>query len=418
MNTVVSRGESGGATPTPVAAHGLLQVSVHSGGREIVALHAREWNALCDRARADLAFIRPALVSAFLDTYSPNDQVVLLMARYNDELIALLPLVEKSIGIGPFRTRWLRTASQTHFQRHDVIHVDEKEQDAIATAFWRELRAVFPRHLMHLETVLTDGVLARMGALAAEEGCLTHHYNFDGAPYMAIPPVETGMEGVIAAQGKSLRGSLRRGLRRLGEQGDLRFVYVENEAEGKSISEWVEQLRELEHMGWKGAAGSSINSSVADSHFYSRLARDEDLRPHVRCMALMLDEEMIAADIGFLIGDTYFGDKMTMNETYRDCSPGHLLHLFLLLECARRGVTTLNLGGIIEPYKMFWTDKTLPFSTIFIFPEGLRGRLFRAGIFDVAVPARNQLRALPRARQTWRAMKKLRASLALGGGID
>lgn len=395
-----------------------LKVSLHRGGPEILARHAGEWNALCDRARPDLAFIRPELVSVFLDVYALNARVVLLTAHRDGELVALLPLVEKSIGFGPFRINWLRTASQAQFQRHDAIHVEGEAQEVIAAGFWHELRTVLPRHLMHLETALTDGVLARMRDLAAEQGRVVHVFDAQEAPYITVPAPDMEMDDVIAAQSRRVRRLVRGGLRRLEERGALRVVYVADEAEGVGIGEWVERFRDLEHSGWKGEAGSSINSDISDRHFYQKLVQDECFRPYFRCLAIMLDDEMIAADLGFLVGETYFSDKLAMNEEYRDCSPGHLLHLFLLLQCAGMGVTTLNLGGIAEPYKMYWTDKALPFSTILIFPGGVLGRLVFAGLFNVAIPARNRLRTLPIARQAWRVLRRFRASLMLGGSND
>lgn len=407
MSTSVSMDERRELVTPTGTERGPIMVSCHRGGPEIVEAHADGWRRLCDRARPELAFLRPEIVTTYMRAFAPNARIVLLTAHRSGELTALLPLLEKSIGAGPFRFRWLTSAARALFQRFDAIHVDEDE-DAIAAAFWRELREAFPRHVLQVHTVLTDGVIARMRGLAAANGCPTQIYDVDGAPWLAVTSPDLGLDDVIAAQGKSLRGSLRRGLRRLGEQGSLRFVCVENEAEGRCVTEWVEQLCELEHAGWKGAAGSSINSDAAKSLFHRGLARDERLRPYFRCMALMLDDEMIAADTGFLIGDTYFGDKMAINERYRDCSPGHLLHLFLLLECARQGVTTLNFGGVIEPYKMYWTDKTVPFSSILIFPESVRGRLLHGGLVYVAMPAKNRLRVWTVNRRERQAQKRLR----------
>lgn len=372
-----------------------LRVSIQKGGRELIAIHAEAWRRLCERARPDLALLGPEVVSAYFDAFAPGCPVILLTAYRGRRLVAVLPLHEKSPGIGPFRFRWLRTAGNIPFQRFDVLYADEDPGD-IATEFWRLIRESFPKHMFYVNLATVGGVASRIRDLAAAEGYMTGSADESAAPFVAITSPEESMEEFIADQKSSLRSSLRRGLKKLQSQGDVRFLQVEGTAEGKDISEWLDMFCDLENRGWKGHARTSTNAEPATRRFYRALARDEALRPLFRCSALMVGEEMIAGDVGFQIGKTRFGLKMAINEDYRKCSPGHLLCLYLLTDCARLGLSEFDLGGKTSPYKMSWTDTSHPYSSLFIFPDGWRGRVSRAIAFDVVLRTRDFLLTKPR----------------------
>lgn len=394
------------SVPSSVAwKSGDLSVSVYRGGQEIVDLHADAWRTLCDRAGAESTLHRPDVVTAYFDAFAPGSDVVLLAAYRDGKLVALLPLHELSVGCGPARISWLHSAANIHTPRFDAI-VGDAGVDEIAKAFWRCLRNEFPRHLCYFEFVNTDGVISRMRDLARIEGWEAREHDSGASPYIRVPASPVGAEEIIAAQGKSLRSSLRRGLRRLEAQGAVRFVHVRKEAEGRDVAEWLEEFCELEHRGWKGDIGTSINSNEITSRFYRSLAREKALRLYFRCLALMLDDEMIAGDIGLMMGDTYFSMKLVINEDFLSSSPGHLIQMFELVDFAGRGVREIDLGGQAEPYKMRWTDTVRPYTSVFIFPPGLRGRLLEAAVLDGWIRAKEYLRTKPLARRVRWAMTR------------
>jgi len=384
-----------------------IDIALESGGRDLIDRHAQAWRTLCDRAQPEMAFLRPEMVSAYFQVFGGGDRVVLMTARRDGELVALLPLHEKSLGAGPLRITWLRSAGNVHFHRFDALYAHGEDPDLIAARFWMALHEEYPRSAWQFERALTGGVVERMLGLASRGGHLTETYDPDETPYVAVPPKEISLEEIIALQGKSLRGSLRRGLRRLGERGTLRFVHVDGEAEGKDMSKWLERFCDLEHRGWKGAFGTSINSNRATSSFYRTIMLDEGLRPYARCLALMLDDEMIAGDIGFIANGIYFGMKLAVDDDARDCSPGHLMMLFELADFAARGIREIDLGGKAESYKLFWTSTSRPYSHMYIFPKGIRGSVIHAIVFDGAFRARDYLRTKPVVETIRRTLRKL-----------
>lgn len=373
-----------------------LQVFLWSGGPELITRISGEWDELCDHGNPELSFLRPALVTAYINAFAPDDPVLLLVAYRGRRLVAVLPLQERYLGAGPVGMTWLRFAGNVHFVRCDVISRDE-DPDLIAREFWTLLRARQKWNLIQIDVAPMDGIVARMRALAAAEGAATGIHNPGETPYIGVPDPTVGIDDLIAAQGKSLRGSLRRGGRRLGERGAFEFVVIREGSPEGDITDWVDRLCDLEHRGWKGEAGTSINSDASTRAFYSSLARDPALRRSLVCLALVLDGEMVAGDIGLLAGNTYFGMKIAHDEAYRDCSPGHVLMLHELLALSRMGYSEFDMGGRAEPYKLFWTSTTRPFGRVFIFRKSLRGRLLHWAFFTAGEWLRERVVKTPLA---------------------
>lgn len=408
-------------TPAPLspgnAAVGeLLEVSLHEGGREVIQRHADEWRGLCDRADPAMAFLRPEVVSHYFSAFAPKDHVILLTAHRGDDLVALLPLRESPTGRRGSGTGWVRSAGNVHFPRFDALCIDDPEM--VASAFWGALRARFPRSVMQFERVPRDGLISRMSRIAVGEGRIVREHDPDGTPYIRVGRSSHSRDELIAAQGKKLRSTLRRGLKRAEERGVLRLIHAPPAADGRSLQEWFEAFCELEHRGWKGAGGTSILSDREATRFYRSLVDDADLRPYVSFLALMIGDDMVAGDFGLFIDRVFFGLKVAFNEDYRDCSPGHLMQLYEILEFSGLGAVEVDLGGRAEQYKSYWTDAVRPYSTIYVFPAGWRGPFLHALVFGLVLRSRDYLRSRPHIHTMRRVLKRFRFPRGREGGLD
>lgn len=389
-----------------IEALGPLDVSLHRGA-DVILRHAREWRALCDRADRSLAFLRPEIVAHYFDAFAPKDQAILLTAHRGAELVALLPLQQgfswlDGIGIG-----WIRSAGNVHVPRFDALCIDDPEM--VARAFWDTLRSAFPQAVMYFQRTPGNGLIHRMSRIAASEGRIVREHDPDGTPYIPVRQPPLSRDDLIAAQNKKLRSTLRRGFKRAEERGILRLVHAPPAGDGRELRDWFEAFCELEHRGWKGVAGTSILSDRGATRFYRSLVDDADLRPYVSLLALMVDGDMMAGDLGLFIDGVFHGLKVAFNEDYRDCSPGHLMQLYEILEFSRLGAVEVDLGGRVEQYKLFWTKEKRAYSSVLILPAGLRGRLLHALVSGVVLRGRDYLRSKPQAQIIRRGLNWLRS---------
>ncbi len=99
----------------------LLTVEGHRGGVEVVESIAAEWRELCAEAHNDQPFFRPEWVGTYLRAFAPCKPILLITARVDGRLKAVLPLVEEQAWHWGVPVRKLRSAANVHCLRFDLI---------------------------------------------------------------------------------------------------------------------------------------------------------------------------------------------------------------------------------------------------------------------------------------------------------
>lgn len=117
---------------------------------------------------------------------------------------------------------------------------------------------------------------------------------------------------------------LQRNLRRLREQGEVRF---ERTGDAGQLSDRLEDFLAIEHAGWKGRAGTSFLSNPQHAQFLRDAIVDN---PDASIDVLLLDEQPIALSLNLATAGTLFTPKCAYDETFRRYSPGLLLEYFVI----------------------------------------------------------------------------------------
>src|SRR5215204_6658619 len=86
-------------------------VEARWGTRELIDTLAPEWSELCSRGPRDEPFYRPEWVSAYLRAFAPDANLLLVEARTEGRLTAVLPLVATQRGWPGLRIRTLGGAA-------------------------------------------------------------------------------------------------------------------------------------------------------------------------------------------------------------------------------------------------------------------------------------------------------------------
>src|SRR5262245_29330847 len=92
-----------------------------SGGVEIIERLAEEWRALCAEGPCDQPFFRPEWVAAYVHAFASEKKLLILTARVDGRLRAVLPLVEEWAFFHGLPVRMLRGASNAHSGRFDLV---------------------------------------------------------------------------------------------------------------------------------------------------------------------------------------------------------------------------------------------------------------------------------------------------------
>ena len=139
----------------------------------------------------------------------------------------------------------------------------------------------------------------------------------------------------------------------------------------------------LEASGWKGARGTAMRSATSTREFYTRLAAVAARQGWLSLYQLQAGATPVAFQFGLELGDTYFLLKPGYDETFADCSPGHLLVEDVLADLEERGIREFDFLGPEMPWKSEWTDRLRPHTWLYIFRPSLRNRVLHDARFRV-----------------------------------
>ncbi len=113
----------------------------------------------------------------------------------------------------------------------------------------------------------------------------------------------------------------RRRRRRLSEKGTLEFHFLQDaQADERALSDHIR----LEHAGWKGERGSSLQSSSRHAAFFHEMITEFARINAAAFMETRLDGKVIASSSNLLLGDTLNGIKIGWDPAFATYSPGRL----------------------------------------------------------------------------------------------
>ncbi|HSE08345.1 MAG TPA: GNAT family N-acetyltransferase [Nocardioidaceae bacterium] len=363
------------------------QVTVEArwGKREMIDRLAPEWRQLCNRAEHDEPFYRPEWVSTYLDAFEPDAHLLLLEARVEGRLTAVLPLVETRGGWRKLWARTLQGAANIHSCRFDIPRERGQTGEASVAKIWSTLRGLPGWDLVIIPRVPSGGAADALVSQAARDGYPTglwRGWQAMESPYLEVD-LAPGEDPTTIAGHAHFRRNVRRRLRRAMEKYEVRLRRVED-----ADPEALEAFFELERRSWKGTTGTAIACNEATRYFYTAAATVAAQSGYLSLYFLDFDGVPVAGHLGLRYKGRYYMPKVAYDEDYAKYSPGHLLLRGIIEDCAKDGPAVVDFLGLMAPWKADWTDLVLPHSSCFVYGKGVRGRLLHFARFSVLAAAR------------------------------
>ena len=358
------------------------------GGVETIDALAGEWTALCEAGPYDEPFFRPEWVRAYVAAFVPHARLVIATVRAAGRLVAVLPLVEHPRM--RFAPRRLRSASNTHSCRFELVH-DPAHADEAVALIWQVLARDGPWDVLELHDVPSRGALMRLARFADSAGYCHHAAPALTPPYVDLSAMRGRPETLLERLDPKFRANLRRRLRKLHGRGAIALTRSD------TAEPCLSRFLALERSGWKGAEGSAIALAESTRAFYEEVARIGERRGTLCFYALELDGRAIAMYFGLYHRARYYLLKTAYDETLRDCSPGQLLTCDVLVDLVARGAVEFDfLGGMMD-WKRDWTPVVRELCDVHVF-RGAAGRALHTVRFKLRPAVGRALRRLRAAQ--------------------
>jgi CelD/BcsL family acetyltransferase involved in cellulose biosynthesis len=351
-----------------------IRVSAARGGVEMIDDLAEQWRELCRESSNDEPFFRPEWIGAYMRAFAADETVVLLTARSEGRLLAVLPLLEEQTSFLGLPVIKLRGAANIHSGRFDLVHCAGSEGDRAAHAVWDYLKNTLDWDVIEFPQVPEGGGIDGWIAAAKEDGFYTGKVHSFEMPYVQLVPWEGGWDWWLCRLSGNFRHNLRRRVRKLPSEPKLRRVE-------RADPEALQLFYEIERSGWKGADGGAIACNPQTLKFYDEIARMADRFGYLTLYFLEVGGKTIAAQFGLTYNGRYFVPKCAYDESAQNFSPGHLLVNSILRDCSNRGLTEFDFLGPWMEWKANWTPLSRPHNTFLIFRDTVSGSAIHAAKF-------------------------------------
>ncbi|MCG2576999.1 GNAT family N-acetyltransferase [Dechloromonas sp. XY25] len=366
---------------SPYQVGGITARNISPSGLDSDLIEA--WRCLAEHALVPNAYLTPMFILPALTHIAPPDPVsIILIETGRGDLI----------GLGVFQTR--RLLPFFHWQalvsfrsKHTYLSgllVDGRQAPAAVDAFFAFVsRPGSGWHGVRFDWLSAGDALDRL----LQEVAHRRHLWWSESARMrraVLLPWRHDTADLIARIPKAVLKNLHRCRRRLEENGptDWRIHY------GNEVGdEVVERFIALEHMGWKGKAGTSVRADPAHERFFREMIAGFRDTGSVFFTELLHAGQVIASTCNLVSGNAAFAFKISWDPACARYSPGMLNELHLL-ERAKEAVGHFDLvdsgsveGGFIDK---LWLDKrelvsgvfaTTGIGTLLLALAGLRRRI-------------------------------------------
>jgi Acetyltransferase (GNAT) domain len=214
-----------------------------------------------------------------------------------------------------------------------------------------------------ISTASPTGILLRISALDAICGS-----DFSEVPgvhksvLLETPTVELPekLSAYIAQRAKKFRSDLRRRRKKAeNEVGPIRFDAL---LDPSNVAAGVIQFGALEERGWKGAAGTAVNTEGSQFSFYHEWLSVLAQKGHARIFVLNIGGSIAAMRLAIQQGDCLYMLKVSYDENMRAYSPGALMLESVIEWCygCSTQIRRIEFYGKTSESHMPWLTSTRP----------------------------------------------------------
>lgn len=368
------------------------------------------WSELVESAEHPLPFLSHPWVSTWWRHFGLGHGFVAVIVRDGRRWLAGLPLVIRSIGLGPARVSVAEIAGTGPVPTRGMGLADKADlivRRGQAEAGQRLLQALgdLPAgvDLMHLKGL--DRRSPILPTIQQTFGARTWIGQRSVSPYLRLPG---SLDEVLRARSGKFRKTLlrsRRGLQATGRASLSRL------GSGDDPASWMEAVVSVSRRSWQARRGTDLFRHPDLRSFFLDLFTRMAARGWLDLHLLRIDGQAMAYDLGFDFGERVYSYTRGFDPSAARWSPGSLLTSEVIAHACRRGRIEYDLLRGPEAYKRRWTDQATEEVDLML-PGGGPG----AGLYAaLGVHLKRKLKAWPWLAQLDERITGLVTRLLYGG---
>ena len=354
------------APPTTAERAAPCRFEIQRGAAGLAAVRV-DWQRLCDGLGGARCFQRPEWYESYLRSLA-DGELCFCLARRNDLLVGVFPVVQTTRTLGGLRLRSLELVNHPHLLLADCVFAPTDANRRLLVDWLAFLRheARLAWDVVVLANLLEDGCALpalRAGPRAAD--VLVERSRCDYLPCVPLDELAAGLS-------RNFRGNLRKARNKLQKLSGLEYVAARRPAE---LDAALSQFLEVEASGWKGATGTgtAIQLQPRVRAFYRALVDTFGRSGACEINLLRAERHCLAGQFCLRTGDTSFMLKIGYDEAYAPVAPGNMLLEYTLRRYVDAGdIKSINLVTDAD-WHASWKPQSLAVSDVYLFNQTIAG---------------------------------------------
>jgi CelD/BcsL family acetyltransferase involved in cellulose biosynthesis len=331
-----------------------------------------QWNALLAGSVSNCVFLTHEWLSTWWKHLAHGRSLAVLAAREGEELIGILPLVERCAQYARMMPRVLE------FLGGGSVGSDYLDA-IVAPGREREVMGAFAEHLHETGRMIQLGQLRRENCIVS--GLVGHlsekHWRADHAGVNVCPYIDLrahSWESYLATLSHQVRKSIKRCLRSLPRDFEyqLRCVQTRDEA-GPALN----TLIDLHGKRWAGRGRSEAFQSDPVIAFHREFVESAAERGWLRLLIIDLNSQPAAALYGLHYGPAFSFYQSGFDPAFSKYSVGMAVMAVAIQTAIAEGSSEYDFLHGNEEYKFHWTRQTRDLGRIELHPPRTRARIYR-----------------------------------------
>jgi CelD/BcsL family acetyltransferase involved in cellulose biosynthesis len=330
---------------------------------------AAAWDDLWRRSDVSRPLVRAELLAQWVEHFRPQADFHALVVADQSRWIAALPLVSCRVG-------WLIPAAGLPCNDWapcgDVLYDAAAAGADAAMDLLLTAAAALPGRLLWLNDAMPQAPRWQALFRACDRAGVTAHYHRQC--HAGRIEINRDWGAYQKRLAKNHRQAMNRAARRLACEGVLQFEAFSS-LETPHVESWLREAFELENLGWKGQACTSVLRTPGMFDFFLHQARQLAAWGQLETADLRLDGRMLAFVYGFRAKGVCFTHRISYDPRFAAFSPGQLLFYRMLERFHADGATrALDFMGPLTQSHLRWRPAVYEVGRVAIAPRRLLGR--------------------------------------------
>ncbi|MDD5775401.1 MAG: GNAT family N-acetyltransferase [Candidatus Omnitrophica bacterium] len=322
-----------------------------------------EWEDVLSKSSHDHVCFSYEWIKAWWDAFGKGKQLLILAARDDDgRICAIAPLMRFRTFLFGLPVRKISFIYNNNASRADLIDGGFNREAAEGMAAYLRQNA----HLwdmVELENIWDSSLTCKNLPDAMRHSNIRYSLK-DGlhSPYVIV---SGDWQSYFASRSKNFHKSYRNIWNRLKSRGDWSII---NEPE-------LDGIYNISRKSWKARCRKDIAADAENRDFFEILTDIAEKKGWLHLWILKVEGKGIAYEYALEYKNTMYAIKADFDETYRELSPGKMLHAYVMKYCFEHGLKEIDLCGHDEEYKKKWASGIRNHCHVTMYRPGLYGMI-------------------------------------------